>query len=249
MDITPLKEKLSDINRMGYVVSLRKGNTGIGYTLETLLGVVENNLRSPDLGNIELKETLLGVAENNLRYSDLGNIELKSRRIKSTSLLTMFTFNDSIWKIEQEELIKQYGYYKDGRWALYTTAKNKPNNRGFYVKVEQDTVRLYHIDGLCAIEWQLDPLIEDLKKKLSNVLLVEAESRKSGGQEEFWYKDAYLLTGIIVEKFLEYIKNGTIAIDLRMHIAKNGVVRNHGTAFRIHRRYWDSCFNNMEKLL
>ena len=249
MDITRLKEKLSDINRRGYIVSLRKGNTGIGYTLETLLGIAENNLRSPDLGNIEVKETLFGVAENSLRYADLGNIELKSRRMKSTSLLTMFTFNGGIWKIEQEALIKQYGYYKNGRWALYNTAKNKPNSRGFYVKVEQDSVRLYHIDGLCAIEWQLDTLIDDLKKKLSNVLLVEAESRKSEGTEEFWYKEAYLLTGIIVEKFLEYIKNGTIAIDLRMHLNKNGGVRNHGTAFRIHRRYWDSCFNNREKLI
>lgn len=249
MDITELKEKLSDINGMGYIVSLRKGNTGIGYTLETLLGVVENNLRSPDLGTIELKETSLGVAEDNVRYSDLRNIELKSRRIKSTSLLTMFTFNDSIWKIEQEELIRQYGYYRNGRWALYTTAKNKPNNRGFYVKVEQDTVRLYHEDGLCAIEWQLEPLIDDLKNKFSNVLLVEAESRKSGENEEFWYKEAHLLTGVIVEKFLEYIKNGTIAVDLRMHINKNGGVRNHGTGFRLHRRYLDSCFNKTERLL
>ena len=132
----------------------------------------------------------------------------------------MFTFNYSIWKIEQEALIQQYGYYKDGRWALYTTVKNKPNNRGFYVKIEQDYVRLYHIDGLCAIEWELEGLIEDLKNKFSNVLLVEAESRKSGGQEEFWYKEAHLLTGIIVEKFLEYIQKGTIAIDLRMHINK-----------------------------
>jgi len=249
MDIPQLKETLSDINRRGYIVSLRKGNTGIGYTLETLLGVAENNLRSPDLENIELRETSLGVAADNLRYSDSGNIELKSRRIKSTSLLTMFTFNYSIWKIEQEELIKQYGYYKDGRWALYTTVKNKPNNRGFYVKVEQDYVRLYHEDGLCAIEWQLEGLINDLKNKFSNVLLVEAESRKSEGQEEFWYKEAYLLTGIIVEKFLEYIKNGTIAIDLRMHINKNGAVRNHGTGFRLHRRYLNSCFNNTERLL
>ena len=249
MDIPQLKETLSDINQMGYVVSLRKGNTGIGYTLETLLGVAENNLRSPDLANIELKETSLGVAENNLTYSDVGNIELKSRRIKSTSLLTMFTFNDSIWKIEQAELIREYGYYKDGRWALYTTAKSKPNKRGFYVKVEQDHVRLYHIDGLCAIEWQLDPLIDDLKNKFSNVLLVEAESRKVGENEEFWYKEAHLLTGIIVEKFLEYIQNGTIAIDLRMHINKNGAVRNHGTGFRLHRRYLNSCFNNTERLL
>ena len=249
MDITELKEKLSDINRMGYVVSLRKGNTGIGYTLETLLGVAENNLRSPDLGNIELKEPFLGVAENNLRYSDLGNIELKSRRMKSTSLLTMFTFNYSIWKIEQEELIQQYGYYKDGRWALYTTVKNKSNKRGFYVKVEQDYLRLYHEDGLCAIEWQLEGLIDDLKNKLSNVLLVEADNRKVGENEEFWYKAAHLLTGIIVEKFLEYIKNGTIAVDLRMHINKNGSVRNHGTGFRIGRKYLDSCFNRTERLL
>ena len=77
MDIPQLKETLPDINRMGYIVSLRKGNTGIGYTLETLLGVAENNLRSPDLENIELRETSLGVAENSLRYSDSGNIELK----------------------------------------------------------------------------------------------------------------------------------------------------------------------------
>ena len=249
MDITELKEKLSDIHRMGYVVSLRKGNTGIGYTLETLLGVAENNLRAPDFGNIELKETGRGVAENNLRAPDFENIELKSRRIKSTSLLTLFTFNYSIWKIEQAALIQQYGYHKDGRWALYTTVKSQPNNRGFYIKVEHDYVRLYHIDGLCAIEWQLDTLIDDLKNKLSNVLLVEAESRKSGGQEEFWYKAAYLLTGIIVEKFFEYIQKGTIAIDLRMHINKNGAVRNHGTGFRLHRRYLESCFKHTEKLL
>lgn len=81
------------------------------------------------------------------------------------------------------------------------------------------------------------------------MLLVEAESRNSDANEEFLYKEAHLLTGIIVEKFLEYIKNGTIVVDLRMHINKNGVVRNHGTAFRLHRRYWDSCFNNTERLL
>ena len=39
MDITELKDKLSEIHRRGYIVSLRRGNTGIGYTLETLLGV------------------------------------------------------------------------------------------------------------------------------------------------------------------------------------------------------------------
>ena len=228
VNISELKAKLSEINHMGYIVSLRKGPTGIGYTLETLLGVKENNLKSPDL----------------------GNIELKCKRIKSTSRMTMLTFNKSVWKIEQDELIKQYGYVNTkGQWALYTTAKNKPNNRGFYVRVEQDAVKLYHKDGLCPIEWQLEDLIKELKKKLANVLLVHADSRKSKGQEEFWYKEAYLLTGLIVENFLELIKDGAIVIDLRMYIKGTGSVRNHGTAFRCYRRYWDLCYSNTKRLL
>ena len=106
MNIDQLKDKLSEIYQAGYIVSLRKGPTGVGKTLETLLGVKENNLRSPDL----------------------GNIELKCRRIKSNSRMAMFTFNGGVWNIEQEELIKKYGYCKNGQWRLYTTAKNKLNN-------------------------------------------------------------------------------------------------------------------------
>ena len=148
-------------------------------------------------------------------------------------------------------MIKQYGKENEkGRWGLYTTAKNKPNNRGFFVKVDQDAVRLCNIDGHIAVEWQLEELIEEVKEKLSNVLLVEADRCwNPEGKEEFWYKEAYLLTGIIMEKFIEYIKNGTIVIDLRMYIKKSGSVRNHGTGFRLHRRYWDSCYNNTERLL
>ena len=55
MNIAQLRENLSEIKQRGYVVSLRRGNTGIGYTLETLLELDENNLRTPDLGEIELK--------------------------------------------------------------------------------------------------------------------------------------------------------------------------------------------------
>ena len=39
MDLAELTEKLSAIEQVGYVVSLRKGNTGIGYTLGVSAGV------------------------------------------------------------------------------------------------------------------------------------------------------------------------------------------------------------------
>ena len=88
MNIAELKNKLSEINQMGYVVSLRKSNTGIGYTLETLLGLEENNLKTPDF----------------------GDIELKSQRIGVNNRVTMFTFNRGVWKIKTRELIEKYGY-------------------------------------------------------------------------------------------------------------------------------------------
>ena len=88
MDIAQLREKLSEIKQRGYVVSLRQGSTGIGYTLETLLELDENNLRTPDLGDIELKSQRNGVSNR----------------------VTMFTFNRGVWKIRQRELIERYGY-------------------------------------------------------------------------------------------------------------------------------------------
>ena len=229
MNITQLKDKLSEINRRGYIVSLKGGDRGVGNMLEYLLGVEENNLRTPDL----------------------GNIEVKGRRNGTNNRATMFTFNKGVWKIHPKDLIETYGYEdQQGRLALKCTANSKPNNQGFYLKVEQDCFRLYHEDGHLAAEWQSEYLIDRFKEKMPSVLLVNADRRRnSERKEEFWYKEAYLLTDPNVGNFLELIKKDIIIIDVRMHIKENGSVRNRGTAFRIYPRYWDSCFNNRKKLL
>lgn len=59
----------SNIVNMGWVKTHRAGPTGIGKTLEDLLGIQENNIDGPDF----------------------GDYELKSCRINSNSMLTMFT--------------------------------------------------------------------------------------------------------------------------------------------------------------
>lgn len=57
------------VKAMGWIKTHRAGPTGIGKTLEDLLGIPENNLDEPDF----------------------GDYELKSCRIDSNSMLTMFT--------------------------------------------------------------------------------------------------------------------------------------------------------------
>ena len=88
MDIYELKKNLEHIKNKEYVESKRKGNTGVGYTLETLLGIKENNLKT----------------------SDFEKIELKSQRKNVSNKITLFTFNRAVWKIPQKGLIEKYGY-------------------------------------------------------------------------------------------------------------------------------------------
>lgn len=44
MTLAELKKKLKNIKALGFVKTHRKGDTGIGKTLEDLLGIKENNM-------------------------------------------------------------------------------------------------------------------------------------------------------------------------------------------------------------
>lgn len=229
MDISELKVKLSEIKQMGYVVTKRKGNTGIGYTLETLLGLKENNLSTPDF----------------------GNIELKSQRKDATNRVTMFTFNRGAWLIRQREVIEKYGYIDtNDRYSLYCTVNTRVNNQGLSVKIEQDNVRLYHFDGNMIAEWKGEKLIDSFIKKMPALVVVNADTRiNSEDKEEFWYNEAFYLTEPNESDLLELIRQDIILVDVRMHLKENKTVRNHGTGFRIEERFLNLCFSNRESLI
>lgn len=229
MDIAELRDKLSEIRELGYVVTKRKGNTGIGYTLETLLGVKENNLKMPDF----------------------DTIELKSQRNFASNRVTMFTFNRGVWKIKQRELIEKYGYIDtNGRPSLYCTVDTRVNNQGLIVKVEEENVRLYHLDGHLIAEWKGKRLIETFKEKMPALVVVTADTRiNSDEKEEFWFNESFYLTQPNEDNLLELIRQDRIIVDIRMHLKENKSVRNHGTGFRIDEKYLNLCFSKREQLI
>lgn len=229
MDLNELKERLTALKQRGYVVSMRRGNTGIGYTLETLLEVSENNLRLPDL----------------------GTMELKAHRQGTTSRITLFTFNRGVWKIHPRDVIERYGYVDtNGRHSLYCMASSLPNNQGLYTRVGNRKLTLHHIDGTAIAEWLGQTLIERFICKMPSLVFVQADVREnSDDREEFWFNEAHLLTNPNEDNFLDLIRNDRVAIDMRMHLRQNGVVRNHGTAFRVEERYLRLCFGNRESLV
>ncbi len=97
MTLEEFKEKFQELKNKGFVPSIRKGPTGIGFTFETLLNLVENNLAIPDI----------------------EDFEIKSHRDSSKSMITLFTFNRKVWKLNPLEAIKKYGSYdKNGRLGI-----------------------------------------------------------------------------------------------------------------------------------
>ena len=228
MEIADLQLKLQQIKDMGFITSLRKSNTGIGYTLETLLEVKENNIKLPDL----------------------GTIELKSKRKNVTTPVTMFTFNSGAWKLSQKETIEKYGYKdKKNRQALKCFVTTAINPQGLFLKVENDTLKLFHTDETLIAEWQGTDLVRYFRAKMPSLALVLAETKIIEGKENFLYDEAFLLTDPTEDTLLKSIEEGIILVDLRMHLNPSGSIRNRGTAFRIKEANLVSCFATRIKLL
>lgn len=217
---------------MGYVKNQRKGSTGIGFTFEQLMGVIENNIPIPDLG---------------------GRIEIKTTRRDSNSLLTLFTFNKGAWIEKQKNVIEFYGYNdQDGKKALKRTLKfNSTGDLILSINEQNHSVSLVDkkLNKILAT-WSLYAIVGKFSTKLDRVLYVIADRKINvNGDEEFWYNEAYMLSEPLVDNFIHAFKNSKVAIDLRMHLKENGIVRNRGTAFRVYEKNFPSLFNKKDRIL
>lgn len=234
MDIQEFKERIKNIESLGYIPTLRKGDTGVGQTLEQHLGLVENNLSLPDLG---------------------GKVELKAFRKYTDSMLTLFTKEplSDYGRGRDRYLLNTFGYTsseEDRTLNLYTTiSANIYNSQGFSLEVSDEGLFLVHKDVDLNIYWPHELLKNVFEQKLPELVVVLADTKNSDFNETFHYNEAYYLEGFSFQGFMSNIERGNIKVDLRMHMKTNERVRNHGTAFRIIKSELYNCFDNKVKIL
>jgi hypothetical protein len=227
-----LPVELAKIRAKGWVESHRESDTGIGKTIEDYLGIKENNLGEPDC-------LYHGV-----------EVEIKGRRLKTNSMITLFTLEPSVRHLHDVELMKKYGY-KDikGRLALKITLT--PMNftpQGLKIEVDRKSGAISIVDRNGNKPWVWTS--SDFHLKLHNLCIVYADSKKERGKEYFKVESAILATGLNDERFFEMIAKGNVKIDLRMHQKPNGAPRNHGTGLRL--ANYDElvkCYNKVERIL
>ncbi len=217
-------KELKKLFKKGYVKSLRSNDTGIGYTLETLLKIKENNSGEPDFN-----------------YKGLP-VELKAQRETASSRVTLMTKTPNWEPLKPKEIMEKFGY-KDlhGRQALkITLIANNFNAKGFKLEVDKANNRLniVHKNYGTVAYFDVNELMQKLSNKIyKNLILVLADRKRKGKTEYFRYKKAILLQELSEEAFEKLFNDGLIVWEFRMHIKPDGSVRDHGPGFRISKNH------------
>jgi hypothetical protein len=229
-----LIKKLKKIKKKGWVKTHRVGATGVGKTLEDLLNIKENNIPGPNS----------------------AMIELKSARKNVSSMLTLFT-KAPLPKKANSQILKKFGYSSKNNpraKRLETTTNavsfnNIKGRKGFKIEIKGEKVNLITGNRKILGYWDKETLKNSFKRKIPKLLYVKVETRGKGSNEEFWFNEAWLLSGFDFKNFIRLLKRGKILIDIRIGQYPNGRAHDHGTAFRIFPDKLDLCFSHREKIM
>lgn len=230
-----LLKKLTDISALGFVDSMRIGPTGIGFTLESLLGISANSNRAPDYKGIELKSGRMPVAG----------------RARSRS--TIFSQIPK-WEISHlksgKEILQSYGYFNAdrSRTQLYCSISAVLNSQGLFMRVDSSGELVENMairsDGSEApvVAWVLSELEAALAAKHKETFWIKAQQRTSGFREQFHYTDVVHTRSPLVKNFGLLVDTGKIEMDYTLSSKSSGGCRDHGYLFKIWPRNFDMLF-------
>ena len=234
-----LLEGLQKLKKQGFVESRRIGDTGIGKTLEDILGIDENNFKGPD-----------GI-----------DTELKAARKDSSSMLTLFT-KSPLPRGVNSLLREEFGYPDEKfptRKVLRTTIdatgyNNIKGKKGFILADRGDRLEIQSFSppknkDMPTPYWLKETYVKSLETKYKKSLLYVKADCQSGSPEKFHYNEAWLLHGFDANKFFEQLKNGILKVDIRLGLYDDGRYHDHGTGIRIRPDMIDLCFSSREKVV
>lgn len=217
--------RMRDIAARGFVKSLRAGPTGVGMTLETLLGINANSRKTPDYRGIEIKASrTLAKGRQNSRISLFSKVPDWAKSSIGSAV----------------ELLQRHGYDRDGRRQLYCSMNNVPNSLGLFLSVMGEDLHARHgtlDDSKATVQWGIEGLRDALSEKHRQTFWVKAEARRSEAGEEFRYVRVVHTKAPMVSNLESLFEAGHMEVDFALHLlAREGRqprARDHGYLFKL----------------
>ncbi|TCZ75060.1 hypothetical protein E0485_18905 [Paenibacillus albiflavus] len=218
-----LVAKVKEISNRGFVPSMRSGDTGVGFTFESLLGIKANSGKEPDYNGIEIK-----CSRSN---------KPKNKRTAQTGKQTLFALVPN-WGVagDRKGLVQSYGYWDESRerTALYCTIKIAENNLGWKLEVVESEGKIYVCKhGERIVQYEMSDLEAALESKHKESIFITAHATKlASGEEAFHYDSLVHAKEVLFKEFIALIKENVIGLDFAIHM-KEGKARDHGFLWRL----------------
>lgn len=218
-NLAKLLTAFDKIRRDGWIPSKRKGDTGIGYTFESLLGIEENNNKRADFNGIEIK--CKGVKEG-MQYAH-GKISLFQQA--------------PVWhqKHGAAKLIRMVGTRgNNGLFSCHSQLTTGVNNLGLALGISDRRRKVdlrKHRSRLGY--WPYRVLQQRLSEKHSRAAIVKAAVRRRGDRARFYYNELIYCERPTIARFVELLRNRNIVFEFLMSEKTKGKVRNHGYPWRL----------------
>lgn len=223
-----LLTKLKLIANKGFVKSEVNSDTGIGRTIETLLGIEMNSSKAPDYKGIELKS--FRDARNN-RKGLFGK-----------------TPNWNLSKFKSRvEILDTFGYWENGIFRLYNTMRGTGRNaQGLILKIDDKKDWLVENSDKPEIGdflvWELETLRKALLKKHKETFWIKAESKIEDNHEYFHFIEVEHTRNPMVDKFEILVETGAITMDYPIKRMPSGKVIDKGCNFKLNANCLDLLF-------
>lgn len=242
-NLIELKKNFEKIHKMGFVKSMRKGTTGLGYTFECLLGKKEDQDITPDYKGIEIK-CKLGYSKTDLNL--FTSSPARDREIATNYIFQKYSYhlygNENLYRLFTRKI------YYGTKYELY--------GYSFKLKIDYINKKLliqsFYNDIFCenVCYWNFDDLQNHLITKLNYLALVVGYPTVKNGEKYYKYYTIKFYKLKSFEMFLKLIEKGDIyvLIYLREGLNKLGDYKiiNNGVSFRIKTSNLYKLFNNIK---
>jgi len=186
-------------------------------------------------------EDLLGIEENNISLPDIGNFEIKTQKAESGSLITLFHKEPYTPSPAVPGLLLRLGWKAGNKYPSTemsfrsTTYAHGFSVRGFSIEVNNnmldfifdptevatskiDKTKVYatygdwlndvikrdpnYIDHF-PVQYRIDDITNKFKEKLENTIFVTCKTKTKDGKKFYYYNEGFILGEIIEYKIQE----------------------------------------------
>jgi len=227
-----LLAKIQTIANQGALPAIRKGDTAIGHTLETALGIAQNNSKKPDYKGIELKSYRQKNSKSKVQrkslFAQVPNWELS--KFKSS-----------------REILEAFGYEREDDFKLYCTTSTKSRNtQGLILRLDSDINQLVENSHKKEIGdfvvWLMSDLKNRLLEKHNETFWIGADTSMINGIEHFQYQKVLHTQKPIPSVFELLIEQGEITLDHLIKRNSKGGANEKGPFFKISNSALDMLF-------